>query len=178
MNILFLSSEVADLKKSGGLADVAKALPLQLKADGHDVRVVMPCYSIIKGWDQFEVIGSGTLNAQHPDPNYRIPYQIRKTILAGSVEVWLIDCPRYYDRTSMYGDNNQAYGDNGARYAFFSAAAIEAARILNFQPDILHCNDWHTGTAPMILRIKYGGDTFFAKTRTHITVRNEAIQGE
>ena len=95
--------------KSGGLADVAKALPLQLQAEGHDVRVVMPCYTTIKDYDKLEVIAHGVLNENNPDEKLRIPYSIRKTYLNKVVEVWLVECPRYFDRTSMYGDNNQAY---------------------------------------------------------------------
>ncbi len=178
VNILFLASEVAGVIKSGGLADVAKALPLQLQSDGHKVVVVMPCYSIIKGVESFPVVAEAILNATNPDPNLQIPFKIRKTQLANSaVELLLIDCPRYFDRTSLYGDNNQAYGDNGERYAFFCAAAIESCKIVNFQPDILHCNDWHTGLAPMILRLKYCSDPFFDKTRSVITIHNAAFQG-
>ncbi len=178
MNILFLASEVAGVIKSGGLADVAKALPLQLQANGHKVTVVMPSYSIIPNVQDFPVVGHATLNEYDEDPRRRIPYSIKKTSLANSqVDLILIDCPRYFDRTSLYGDNNQAYGDNGERYAFFCAAAIEACKILNFRPDILHCNDWHTGLAPMILRLKYAHDEFFNKTRSLITIHNAAFQG-
>ena len=81
MNILLLSSEVAGIMKSGGLADVAKALPLQLQAEGHDVRVVMPCYTTIKDYDKLEVIAHGVLNENNPDEKLRIPYSIRKTYL-------------------------------------------------------------------------------------------------
>lgn len=176
MKILFLASEAAGLIKSGGLADVAKALPQQLLASGHDVRLVIPCYSIIKGSKDFPVIHSAVLNQNDPNSGLRIPYQVRKAELAG-VEVWLIECERFFDRTSMYGDNNQAYGDNGSRYAFFTAAALEAARQIGFKPDILHCNDWHTGTGPMILRVKYGHDPFFDRTRSIITIHNAAFQG-
>ena len=135
MNIIFISSEVADIIKTGGLSDVAKALPAQLKANGHNVRVIMPCYSIIKGVENFPVIGQ------------------------------------------IYGDNNQAYWDNGERYGFLAAAALDCCKALNFCPDIVHCNDWHAGLTPMILRIKYGGDKFFDKTRSIITVHNGAFQG-
>ena len=139
VNVLFLASEVAGIIKSGGLADVAKALPLQLQADGHKTVVVMPCYSIIPGADKFPVVAEGVLNEGNPNPHLHIPYSIRKTQLANSaVDLLLIDCPRYFDRTSLYGDNNQAYGDNGERYAFFCAAAIEACKKVEFKPDILH----------------------------------------
>lgn len=177
MNILLLASEVADIVKSGGLADVAKALPLQLKAEGHDIKVVLPAYSIIDNIEQMPVIAEGILNERHPDVNLHIPYKIRQTNLNNSVEVWLIDCPRYFQRTSMYGDNNQAYWDNGYRYGFFSAAALEAASILGFKFDILHCNDWHTALAPMLMRIKYANDPFFSNSRSVITIHNGAFQG-
>ncbi len=176
MNILFLASEAAGLIKSGGLADVAKALPLQLKANGHEVRLMIPCYSLIKGADKFRVIYEGILNQDNPDENIRIPYRVRQTFL-GNVEVWLIDCQRFFDRTSLYGDNNQAYADNGIRYVFFCAAAIEATKQLGFRPDILHCNDWHTAVSPMILRLKYAHDAFFDKTRSLLTIHNAAFQG-
>lgn len=174
MNILFISSEVADIIKTGGLADVAKALPAQLKSNGHQVRIVMPCYSLIKGVENFPVIGSSSLN---PGTDRQIDYTIRSTHIANDVEVWLIDCPRYYNRTSIYGDNNQAYWDNGERYAFLSAASFDAAEKLQFRPDIVHANDWHAALAPMILRIKYDDNKFFDKTRSVITVHNGAFQG-
>lgn len=175
MNILFLASEVADIVKTGGLADVAKALPLQLIENGHTVRVVMPCYSVIPGHENFEVVAQGSLN---PGSSQQIDYTLRRTFISGStLEVWLLDCPRYYDRTSLYGDNNQAYFDNGERYAFLSAAALDAATRMQFAPHIVHCNDWHTALTPMILRIKYGRDPFFEKTRSVITVHNGAFQG-
>lgn len=176
MQILFLASEAAGFIKSGGLADVAKALPLQLKANGHDVRLVIPCYSLIKETAKLKVIYEGVLNQNNPDAGLHIPYKVRETAL-GDVTVWLIDCPRFFDRTSLYGDNNQAYSDNGSRYVFFSAAAIDAARHIGFKPDILHCNDWHTAVAPMILRIKYAADPFFDKCRSLLTIHNAAFQG-
>jgi starch synthase len=177
VNILLLASEVADIVKSGGLADVAKALPLELKAEGHDVKVVLPGYSIIDNFEAMPVIAEGILNGHHSDVNLHIPYKVRQTYLNNSVEVWLIDCPRYFQRTSMYGDNNQAYWDNGLRYGFFSAAALEAASILGYKFDILHCNDWHTALAPMLMRIKYATDPFFANARSIITIHNGAFQG-
>lgn len=134
----------------------------------------MPCYSIIKGVENFPVIGHGSLNKDKPQ---QIDYTIRQTFIGDNLEVWLIDCPRYYDRTSLYGDNNQAYNDNGERYGFLAAASLDAAKTLDFRPDIVHSNDWHAGLAPMILRIKYGSDPFFDKTRSVITVHNGAFQG-
>lgn len=135
----------------------------------------MPCYSVIKDWQNFEVVAQGSINQK---TERQIDYTLRRTHIGdGQLEVWLIDCPRYYDRTSLYGDNNQAYFDNGERYAFFSVAALDAAERMQFQPNIVHCNDWHTGLAPMILRTKYNKDPFFEITRSVITIHNGAFQG-
>ncbi|MBU3826930.1 MAG: glycogen synthase GlgA [Candidatus Anaerobiospirillum merdipullorum] len=176
MNILFISSEIADLMKSGGLADVAKALPCQLKENGHDVRLVMPCYSLIKGAYDLPIIGTGCINEGSPDN--KMEFAIRQTFVGEQkVEVWLIDYRDFYDRTSMYGDNNQAYGDNGSRFAFLAAAALDAAYRMEFRPDIVHSNDWHAALAPMLIRFKYGSNPFFDKTRSVITIHNGAFQG-
>ncbi|SPT71971.1 Glycogen synthase [Anaerobiospirillum thomasii] len=174
MRVLFISSEVADIIKTGGLADVAKALPAALIKKGHEVKVVMPCYSVIKDYKELPVIGTAAINKDTP---LEKRFAIRQKILNGNVEVWLIEYDQYFDRTSLYGDNNQAYFDNGERYAFLSAAALEATKAMDFKPDIVHCNDWHAGLVPMILRIKYAKDEFFEKTRSVITIHNGAFQG-
>lgn len=173
MNILFLASEIAGLIKTGGLADVAKALPMSLKARGHEVRLVMPCYSLIKGAYDLPIIERGTLNE---GTNIAIDYAIRKTEVGG-VETWLIDCEQFYKRTSLYGDNNQAYYDNGSRYAFLSAAALDAAIVLGFKPDIVHANDWHTALTPMIMRFKYNNHPNYVNARSVLTIHNGAFQG-
>ena len=93
MKVLFLASEVAGLIKTGGLADVAKSLPAQLKANGHDVRIVMPCYSVVKGAFDKKIIGTGTLN---PGSSLQMDYAIRQTFTSDGVEVWMLDYRRYY----------------------------------------------------------------------------------
>lgn len=162
--------------KTGGLADVAKALPCQLKQNGHDVRLVMPCYSLIKGAYDLPVIGTGCIN--EGSAAHKMEYAIRQTFIGDQkVEVWLIDYRDFYDRTSLYGDNNQAYYDNGSRFAFLAAAALDAAYRLQFKPDIVHSNDWHAALAPMLLRFKYNDNPFFEDTRSVITIHNGAFQG-
>ena len=175
MKVLFLASEVAGLIKTGGLADVAKSLPAQLKANGHDVRIVMPCYSVIKGSFDNKIIGTGTLN---PGSSLQMDYAIRQTFTSDGVEVWMLDYRRYYERTSIYGDNNQAYWDNGERFAFLASAALDAAKVLNFSPDIVHCNDWHTAMIPVYMKINYKDDPFFKNTKNFFSIHNIAYQGQ
>lgn len=174
MNILFIASEVEGFAKTGGLADVAKALPLALKRRGHDVRIVMPFYSTIAGRDKAGHLGGFTLPTRpgHTD----MPYQVRELMLE-DVPVMLIEFPNYFDRGSLYAENNSAYPDNGERFAFFSAASLQVAEQIGFRPDIVHCNDWHTALVPMLLKTRYAQSPFFRGTRSVITVHNGAFQG-
>lgn len=174
MNILFLASEVEGFVKTGGLADVAKALPLALKRRGHDVRIVMPFYSQIPGRDAATHVTGLTLITRqgHTD----IPYQVREMALE-DVPVMLVDFPNYFDRNNLYAENNNSYADNGERFAFFSAASLQISEAIGFKPDIVHCNDWHTALVPMLLKTRYAESEFFSHTRSVLTIHNGAFQG-
>jgi starch synthase len=91
---------------------------------------------------------------------------------AGGVPVYFIDAPEYYSRGRLYGEY-----DDVERFAFFSRAVLELARATGERVDILHLNDWMTGLVPAYLRTTYGGDPFFAGTRTLFTIHNIAFQG-
>lgn len=152
MNIIFLASEIEGFVKTGGLADVAKALPLELKRANHDVRVVVPGYSAIKQRDQGTIIYSGII---HTEPQYvDIPFDIREVYLDGVI-VYLVENKHYFERPALYGENNNAYADNGERFAFFTLAALQILETINFKPEIVHCNDRHTAIAPMLLKTRF-----------------------
>ena len=174
MNILFLASEVESFVKTGGLADVAKALPLALKRRGHDVRIVMPFYSQIPGRDAATHVTGLTLTTRqgHTD----IPYQVWEMTL-DDVPVMLVDFPNYFERNNLYAENNNSYSDNGERFAFFSAASLQVSEAIDFKPDIVHCNDWHTALVPMLLKTRYAESDFFSHTRSVLTIHNGAFQG-
>ncbi|MBR7630773.1 MAG: glycogen synthase GlgA [Aeromonas popoffii] len=174
LKILFVASEVEGLAKTGGLADVARALPMYLAQKGHDVRIMLPFYKTIKRRDEARLVASHWLPTHPglPDIGYRI-YQMA----LDSVCVYLLDCPQYFDRPQLYAENNQAYPDNGERFAFFSAAALHACEQLGFAPDIAHCNDWHTGLLPLLLKTRHAHNPFFQQTRSVISIHNAAFQG-
>ena len=174
MKILYLSSEVVPYAKTGGLADVAKALPMALKQKGHEVVIMMPCYGKINGWRYFPVVAE--LVMQNGIPQNNISYKIREGNIDG-IRVWLVDYEYYFNRNNLYGENNTAYQDNGERFAFFSAACLEAVLAMNYCPDIIHCNDWHTSLTPLILSVKYQNNEFYKNTRTVLTVHNGSFQG-
>ncbi len=173
MNILFIASEVEGFVKTGGLADVAKALPLELKRAGHDVRIFIPGYSSISQRKDGSIIAHGILEteSQYVD----IPYEIRQLDLDG-IPVYLVENKHYFERPALYGENNSAYPDNGERFAFFSAVALHAAEKLWFKPDIVHCNDWHTALVPMLLKTRFSESEFYENTKSVITIHNGAFQ--
>ena len=174
MNILFLTSELSGIAKTGGLADVAKALPKELAREGHTTRVVMPYYSSINPALQPRIIGTFVLPTA---PNAAgITYQVYELELAGFL-VCLLKCDRYFERPCLYDDHGAAYPDNGERFAFLAAAALDLCTHFEFRPDIVHANDWHTALAPMILRTRYAHTELFSRTGSVLTIHNGSFQG-
>ncbi|CAG22279.1 glycogen synthase GlgA [Photobacterium profundum] len=174
LKILFVSSEVEGFAKTGGLADVAKSLPAALKKMGHDVRIVMPFYQTINGKDNAVAILSTELLVESQP--FAVSYQVMQ-LDEGNVPVYALDAPQYYDRPELYAENNQAYADNGERFTFLSAASLDLCEKLGFQPDVIHCNDWHTGLIPFLLKTRYAESDFFAKSKSVITIHNAVFKG-
>lgn len=168
MRVAILSSEVVPFAKTGGLADVAGALPRALREHGTDAIVILPHY------DQ---IDRGFLINNVID-NVPVPWRggIRSTRVwqsdASGALAYLIEAPEYFSRPSIYG-----YGDDHERFAFFSRAALALCKHLGWQPDIIHGNDWQCGFAIIELRARRHYDTFYQSTRTLFSVHNMAYQG-
>lgn len=171
LSVLFVASEVEGLIKSGGLADVAKALPVALRELGQDVRIAMPAYSNIGDVATSEVL----LDTELEHWPYT-PYRVRKLDVS-SVPVYAIECSQYFERAEMYAENNQAYRDNGERFAFFSAACLDMLPKLTFKPDIVHANDWHTGLVPFLLKKRYSANDFFRGMKSVLSVHNAVFKG-
>jgi starch synthase len=180
LKILLVAAEVAPFAKTGGLADVAGALPLALSARGHDVRVLMPWYrSMAQGGVASKLIKAAVPLLGPPVPeDMPATFDLREGVLPGSkVPCYFIDQPAYFDRERLYGDEGGDYRDNGDRFAFFSRAALSAAKALDFAPDAFHLNDWHTGLIPVYLRTLVADDKFFQASGSLFTVHNLAYQG-
>lgn len=172
LSIVFVASEVDGLIKSGGLADVAKALPKSLKELGHSVQIVMPAYKTIAGRDDAEIIL--TTQLEHWP---HTAYQVRSLNVDG-IPVFAIESGDYFERAEMYAENNQAYADNGERFAFFSAATLDLLpKLLNKKPDIIHVNDWHTGLIPYLLKKRYVENEFYHQTRSVLSIHNAVFKG-
>lgn len=170
LRVLILAAEIVPFVKVGGLADVAGALPKALKALGHDVRLVMPRYKQVDP-ERFQlttVIDTLTVTIG----KFPVQVSVRQGIIGEDIPVYMIDAPRFFERENIYG-----YTDDGERFILFCRAALEAMRALEWAPDILHCNDWHTGIVPNWMHTIYHNDPFYANTATVYTIHNLAYQG-
>ena len=176
MNIILASSEVVPYAKTGGLADVCGALPQQLEKLGHQVSVFMPGYrSVVYG--DFEIRKTG-VGLEIPIGNTLVAGELLVTTLPGSnVNVYLVANDDYYDRESLYGEKGVDYEDNAQRFIFFSRAVLEAVRLLDLKPDIVHCNDWQTGLIPALLKVEYDSNPIYENISSVITIHNLAYQG-
>jgi starch synthase len=169
LKILLLSAEAVPFAKVGGLADVAGSLTKALRRLGHDARLALPKYGRIS---QAEFALTQVVES--------LPVPVGSghelaTVFESDVEgvpAYLVGNDKYFGREEVYG-----YHDDGERFVFFCRAALEMLKKLDWQPDIIHCNDWHTGITPNWLKTIYRDDPFFADTATVFTIHNLAYQG-
>ncbi len=171
IDLWYVVSELAGLVKSGGLADVAKALPKAIQDKQKQVAVALPGYSkVIDKFDSELVLETHLTHWPHT------PYQVRQLVHDG-VDVYLIDHPEYFARPELYAENNVAYHDNAERFAFFSVASLDCLPKLGLQPSIVHANDWHTGLVPLLLKLRYQKNAFYQAMRSVVTIHNAVFQG-
>lgn len=178
MKILIVSSEVVPFAKTGGLADVAGALPIALSHEGHDVRVVMPLYSCVDTAKYNLLPIMGDIVVRVGGKNYVA--QIRKTLFPDTnVPVYFVDNPKFFDREALYGVGSEDYPDNAIRFAFFCKAVVWLLKGLDWIPDVIQCNDWQTALLPVYLSTQpdMRNDAALAKTRVLFTIHNLAYQG-
>jgi starch synthase len=176
MNVVLVASEAVPFAKTGGLADVAGALPRALEAQGHSATLFIPCHrrARLAGPELADTGVSVTIQVGAK----RVEASIQKSQLPRSnVPVYLIDQPRYFDRDGLYGAAGNDYEDNCERFIFFNRAVLEAMRILHLRPDIVHCNDWQIGLLPVYLKTHYKGLPEFQSAGTLLTIHNLAYLG-
>ncbi len=170
LKVFILAAEIVPFVKVGGLADVVGALPKALQSLGHDVRLVMPRYKQVD-LERFQLTAI-IENLPVPMGSYKIHVTVYKGAIGANIPVYMIDAPRYFERENIYG-----YTDDGERFILFCRAALEVARALDWSPDIVHCNDWHTGIVPNWMHTVYKDDPFFSHAATVYTIHNLAYQG-
>jgi starch synthase len=174
LRIAFAASEITPFAKTGGLADVSAALPLQLHRLGHDVRLFTPLYSTTNrdGRELLRVDLAQDVEVKLGWRTYR--FSLWTTALAeDGPSVFFVDCPDLYHRSQIYTSDV----DEPQRFALFSRAILESCQRMGWAPAVIHCNDWHTALVPLMRRTVYDWDTLFSSTRTLLTIHNIGYQG-
>lgn len=171
LKILFLAAEAVPFAKVGGLADVAGSLPQAIRALGHDVRLMMPRYGTIRS-NQFHFEKIGEPFPVPVGPGQEHVHLIGST-LDGEVPIYLIWNESYFSsRDRVYG-----FEDDAQRFTVFGHASLAALRLLDWRPDVVHANDWHTGIVPAWLDTAGRREAFYRDMATLFTIHNLAYQG-
>lgn len=169
LKVLFAASEAAPFIKTGGLADVAGSLPRALREKGVDIRVVLPKYAHIP---------AAYRQRMKPVCRTEIAVAWRRKYLGiekleeGGVTWYFIDNEEYFGRDGCYG-----YDDDAERFAFFDRAVLALLSAVDFWPDILHTNDWHTGPINVFLKLGAAEEPRYERIRTVFTIHNLKYQG-
>src|SRR6266481_2863411 len=191
--LLLAASEVVPFAKTGGLADVAGSLPRALARRGHECAVILPLYRCAR---------AGKIPLHRLDRNFSVPIGGRAVtgglwqaaLPDASVPVYLVEQPAYFERDdpaqgrglyqlNLPNGQKSDYPDNCERFVFFARAVLEAIRLLDYWPDVLHNNDWQTGLTPVYLREEYSRRLApdlrarFNRIHTVFTIHNLAYQG-
>lgn len=174
MRIAFAVSEMTPFAKTGGLGDVAGALPLVLAGMGHQITAFLPKYRGIDAERHHLIRRPGEI---------RVPIGGRTQAASlwegqnEAVRIILLDHAGFYDREGLYQENGEDYPDNAERFIFFSRGILDALRVLDWRPDVIHCHDWQSSLIPAYLKTVYRHDPFFADMVSLLTIHNLAYQG-
>ena len=170
MRILFVASEAGPFIKSGGLGDVAGALPKALAQKNADVRVVIPKYKEIN-WevrDKLRFVKWFNVRV-----GWREEFCGVWECFYNGVTYYALDNEKYFNRDGLYG-----FYDDAERFGFFDRAVLDMLRQLDWQPDVIHCNDWQTGMIPVLLKFEYKrNDMFYWNIKSVFSIHNIAFQG-
>ena len=170
MKILFVTSECAPFSKSGGLADVAFSLPPALKAAGDEIAIITPLYQCVRNGFAEELTFVTSAPVRLGD--WETTCGLYRGDRAG-VTVWFVEYDDFFDRPRLYG-----YEDDARRFALFSRAVIDLLPLLDFRPDILHCNDWETAPAVLYLKNDQAWRQDLRGIKSVYTIHNIAYQGQ
>ncbi len=176
MKVLFAASEVHPLAKTGGLADVAAALPRSLQAQGLDVRVCLPLYPRVRR--QLSAVKVVAENISCPFAGTNRPFRLLEAKLNADVPIYLVENSGMFEvEENFYGIEPGSYGDAHLRFAYFARALLRVPKAAAFQPDILHLNDWQTALAALLVRSATEKTSPAASAATVLTIHNLAYQG-
>ncbi|WP_335872899.1 glycogen synthase GlgA [Bacillus sp. 2205SS5-2] len=169
MKVLFTVSECVPFIKSGGLADVAGALPKELLKLGTDIRVILPKYKGIPLQYQEKMKKVAEFEVQ---VGWRKQYCGIEQLTLDGVIYYFVDNLYYFERDTLYG-----HYDDGERFSYFTRAVLDSFPYLDFFPDLIHCHDWHTAMIPFLLKVEYIHRQGYHFMRSMFTIHNLQFQG-
>ena len=174
MKLLFASSEVVPFSKTGGLADVAGALPKEVSRLGAAVVVFMPAYDSFS--NQLGEFTDTGIEYEVAIGQKEVGCRLLRAAFEG-VTIFAVDQKDYFGRPGLYGEGGADYLDNCERFVFFCRAIMEAIPRINWWPDLIHVNDWQTSLIPAYLKTEFAGRAGYENIVTLLTIHNLAYQG-
>ncbi|MCD7740527.1 MAG: glycogen synthase [Candidatus Gastranaerophilales bacterium] len=177
MKVLFATFELAPFTKVGGLADVMGSLPKYLQDNDMEMAIFTPLIgSIDRNKYNIKELPNSQLRLRFGWAEYIFTLKMCK-LPDTNINVFFIDNPKFFSCFNcVYPSNIDSWYEQ-ERFITFSKSVLEYARLLNFKPDIIHCNDWHTAMIPVWLKTSYKNDIFFKNSRTVFSIHNLAYQG-
>ena len=175
LHVLLATPEATPFAKTGGLADVAGALPKFLQALGCEIKLVMPYYRMVRDSDlPIQYLGE---EIEIPLGNEIIGADIYQGHLDQGIPAYFIGREEFFDRQYLYSTPKGDYFDNAERFIFFSKAALLLCQHIEFSPDVIHHHEWQTGLIPAYLKSIYRNHPFLAHAAVVFTIHNIAYQG-
>ncbi len=178
LRVLLASAEVAPFSKVGGLADVVGELPQYLENENCEVAIFTPLYgSIDEEKYGIKELENSELKINMGNTQHIFKLKMCKMPNTKNVNVFFIDNPKYFSCFNVVYPQWVDDMYEQQRYVSFSLATLEYAKLLNFKPDIIHANDWHTAMMPIYIKHNYKHDEFYSNTKTVFAIHNLAFQG-
>jgi len=170
MNIAMASSEISPYSKTGGLADVAAALPKEIRKLGHNVKAFSPLYKCID-----------RKASDIADTGLKATVKLGDATYTGELwqkgDLYFIRNDKLYSADELYGNSKKDYENNSTRFAFFSICVLEFLELMREKVDIIHCHDWHTALIPLYMKLRYSDSKVFSATASVFTIHNLAYHG-
>lgn len=172
LKIAHIASEVEPYSKSGGLASVVRALPLELRKIGQDVVTITPFYEKIINTEQY------ILEPLHKDVEIKIDEKNSVKVDFYSTKTPDEGIIYFIGNNKYFGAKKEIYGSSheNARFALFCLASLKLLTLIDFKADILHCHDWHAGLIPYYLKKQFQNDEFYKDMSSVFTIHNLSFQ--
>ncbi|MCB0721456.1 MAG: glycogen synthase GlgA [Ignavibacteriae bacterium] len=181
-NVLFVSSEVYPYSKTGGLADVSNSLPQALNSLGNEVRIITPKYGPLDE-RRLQIHEIKRLKDIGVDVDGKsCKFNIKSSFIHGKntkAQVYLLENQDFFKNKGVYQNirTKKDFPNNDERFTFFCKAVLDVLEILQWKPDVIHCNDWQTGLIPAYIKTLYKDNPHIKDIKTVFTIHNLAYQG-